>query len=115
MIPTFDKEVLDTIEKIIGIPFISDSYATGAVCFANNEEVRPEFRLSFNTFHVLDYSHAIIFKSEETANLLKIPFPEDSTCFWELVAIGAKLRKSGLIDKISNENLFKIKWYNKNK
>ena len=53
MIPTFDKEVLVTIEKIIGIPFTVELYLDGSVCFANNDDVRPEFRQHFNVFHVL--------------------------------------------------------------
>lgn len=115
MIPNFDKDVLGKIEKIIGIPFISDSYAIGAVCFANNDEVRPEFRESFNTFHVLDYINASLYKSGDKTNFYKIPYPEDSTSFWELVAIGAKLRKNDSVDKTRNENYFKIKWYSNNK
>jgi hypothetical protein len=117
MIPTFDKEVLDIIEKIIGIPFISDSYATGAVCFADDEEVRPEFRQSFNTFHVLDYIKAIIHQSNDIEFIEKvsfqIPYPENSTSFWKLVASGIKLRKSDLIDKTRKEAHFEIKWYSK--
>jgi hypothetical protein len=96
MIPTFDKEVLDTIEKIIGISFVLDSYTEGAVCFANDDEVRAEFRESFNTSHVLDYLNAIIHElgdnELEKTNFLMIPYPKDSVSFWKQVALGVKLR-----------------------
>ncbi|MBF7093065.1 hypothetical protein IUY40_16150 [Flavobacterium sp. ALJ2] len=43
MIPTFDKEILERIKQIIGIPFMLDIYTEEEVCFANNDEVRPSF------------------------------------------------------------------------
>jgi hypothetical protein len=114
MIPTFDKEVLDTIEKIIGIPFILDSYTQGAVCFANDDEVRAAFRESFNTSHVLDYVNAIIHELKKT-NFLMIPYPTDSISFWKQVAIGVKLRKDDFADTTKTTDHFEIKWYFKKK
>lgn len=113
MIPTFDKEVLVTIEKIIGIPFIVELYLDGSVCFANNDEVRPEFRQHFNVFHVLDYVNASICKSELPlkTDFIKIPYPTDSSFFWKQVAVGAMLRKSDLLEEPSTEKYFEIKWY----
>ncbi|MCV9928620.1 hypothetical protein OIU83_13205 [Flavobacterium sp. LS1R49] len=119
MKPTFDKEDLDTIEKILGIPFITDYYVKGEVCFANDDEIRGEFRESFDRFHVLSYINAIIDQSinEESnkpskTNFIKIPYPKDSAYFWKLVAIGEKLEKNYLIENTKTKNQIEIKWYN---
>jgi hypothetical protein len=118
MIPIFDKEVLNTIEKIIGIPFVKTFYEDGAVCFANNDEVRPDFRQSFTIFHVLDYINAIIYQSKRIEKInffndgsLEVPYPKDLTLFWNQVAIGEKLRKSGSLEHDVIEKYFDIKWY----
>ena len=115
MIPIFDKEVLVTIEKIIGIPFIAELYFEGSVCFANNDEVRAEFRQDFNVFHVLDYVNASICKSELRlkTDFIKIQYPQDSTFFWKQVAVGAALRKSDLLEESTIKKNFEIKWYSK--
>ncbi|MCD0476381.1 hypothetical protein LPB87_18470 [Flavobacterium sp. EDS] len=115
MMPTFDKEVLVTIEKIIGIPFIAELYLDGSVCFANNDEVRPEFRQHFNVFHVLDYVNASICKSELPlkTDFIKIQYPQDSISFWKQVAVGATLRKSNLLEQSVIENYSEIKWHSK--
>lgn len=118
--PTFDKEVLNTIEKIIGIPFINDFYDEGEVCFANNDAIRADFRQAFNVFDVIDYINAIIHKSERIENsiflevvLVQIPYPTDSSFFWEQVATGKKLLKSDLLKQNVTKNYFEIKWFSK--
>jgi hypothetical protein len=119
MIPTFDKEVLDAIEKIIGIPFMLDIYTEGAVCLANNDEVRSEFRQHFNVFHVLDYVNACIYQLDDRQNsplktgFREIEYPQDSVSFWKQAAVGAKLRKSNLLEESTIEKYSEIKWYSK--
>lgn len=118
MMPIFDKEVLVTIEKIIGIPFIAELYFEGSVCFANNDEVRSEFRQTFNVSDIIDYVNAIVYKSqkiEESVFLediaFRIPYPTDSSFFWEQVATGKKIRESVLLKQNDIKDYFMIKWY----
>lgn len=120
MMPIFDQEVLDTIEKIIGIPFIEELYLEGSVCFANNDEVRSEFRQTFNVSDVINYVNAIIFKSQRNRSsflldeaAIEIPYPSNSSFFWEQVTTGKKLRESALLKQYEIKSYFEINWYRK--
>lgn len=72
--------------------FFLDEKESGNVCFANNEEVRPEYRQSFRLIDLLDYvyafMHSCVYKESE-----KIILSSDVALFWKLVKIGSRLRK----------------------
>ena len=51
--------VFSTIENIIQIPFIEDKFEAGSVCFANDPDVRADFKLQFTTYDVVNYVYGI--------------------------------------------------------
>lgn len=77
------------ISNIIGIPFLSSLPGEGKVCFATNEEIRPEFLESFNEKHILGYILGCLIDNEiKITKRIQIPFPESTDSFWELVEKG---------------------------
>lgn len=81
-------EIADKIAQSLGLIFLNQK-ETGNVCFANSDEVRPEFRQSFATIDLLDYIFAMMHCSRD---LQKIPIPLDTMHFWKLVQFGKDLR-----------------------
>lgn len=85
---SINLEIVDKIARSLGLIFLNRK-ETGNVCFANSDEVRPEFRQSFTTIDLLDYVFAM--RHYET-DLQKIPIPIDCIHFWKLVQYGRNLR-----------------------
>lgn len=81
-------EITDKIARSLGLIFLNQK-ETGNVCFANSDEVRPEFKQSFTTIDLLDYIFAM---QHYNKDLQKIPIPLDSMHFWKLVQFGRNLR-----------------------
>lgn len=75
----------------LGLLFLEEK-ESGNVCFANSEEVRPEYRQSLRLIDFLDYiyafMHSSVYKESE-----EIIFTSEATLFWKLVKIGSDLRK----------------------
>lgn len=70
----------------------SNEKESGNVCFANSSELRPEFRQSFTTIDILDYSYAFM-HSSFYKEFKKIAITSEIDFFWKLVKIGAALRE----------------------
>lgn len=90
-----NHEIINQIVNTLGLLFISKNETEGNVCFANNRDLRPEFRQSFTLLDLLDYSYAILYSKvydDVNKEFLKIPIPTDSVLFWKLVQTGSNLR-----------------------
>lgn len=92
--------------KNLNLTYTSEKEPNGNVCFANNEEVRPDFKETFTTKDLLDYIYAILHSQayrEKYKTFLKIEFPKlanpkDTDTFWKLVEIGGALRQLHLLE-----------------
>lgn len=75
----------------VGLLFLEEK-ESGNVCFANSEEVRPEYRQSFKLIDFLDYvyafMHSLVYKESQ-----KVIVSSEAVLFWKLAEIGADLRK----------------------
>lgn len=98
-IHTPDKGIIQQISARLGLASISESEATGEVCFANERGLRPEFRQSFTATDLLDYIYATLqnpANGEKYRDFLKtgvaqIPYPTNTDDFWQLVQTGSRL------------------------
>ena len=81
--------LLSKIEQTVNLIFIKEENIN--VCFANNNEVRPEYKQSFRIIDLLDYMYAFA-HSSEYQKLQKIIISLEVKVFWKLVKIGAYLR-----------------------
>lgn len=81
--------LLSKIEQTVNLIFIKEENTN--VCFANNNEVRPEYKQSFRIIDLLDYMYAFA-HSSEYQKLQKIIISLEVKVFWKLVKICADLR-----------------------
>ena len=106
-IPNLNAGMIQKIAAALYITYTSGTVlpATGEVCFANSEEVRPEFRLHLSPPELLDYIYAVLYSPtyRQKYNVFlkkdfpRIPYPEDATRFWRLSALGGQLRQQHLL------------------
>ena len=88
-------EIINQIANTLGLMFINQKEREGNVCFANNQDLRPEFKQSFTLLDLLDFSSAVLHSRiyrQVKQDFLEIPIPSDSCIFWQLVQIGSNLR-----------------------
>ena len=101
--PVGDKEavinskIIEQIVNILGLLFVNQKGREGNVCFANNPDLRPEFRQSFTVLDLLDYSNAVLHSNTHrkgNTDFFNIPISADVVLFWQLVQIGSNLRNT---------------------
>lgn len=90
---------IQQLEKILGLAYIPETPAKGRVCFAESEELRPEFKTTFTAqdlkgylFAVTNFEHRFeTGLSDKNADGFR--FPKNAEVFWEMVDEGNKLRE----------------------
>ena len=118
--PNLNAEIIKEMAKGLGLTFVPEKETESNVCFANSDEVRPEFRLTFAPIDVLDYIYAVLHSPsyrEKYKEFLKIdfprvPYPKASSLseraggadFWKLVELGGQLRQIHLLESPIVEN-----------
>ncbi|WP_163406996.1 hypothetical protein [Flavobacterium ajazii] len=86
-----NNEIIQWFADRSGLLFLFEK-EPGNVCFANSDELRPEFRQSFTIIDMLDYMYAFV-HSSYYKEFQKIVIPSEAHSFWKLVEIGSRLRK----------------------
>ncbi|MEN2487568.1 hypothetical protein AAYQ05_07185 [Flavobacterium sp. B11] len=86
-----NNEAVKLFANRLGLLFLEEK-ESGNVCFANSEEVRPEYRQSFRLIDFLDYiyafMHSVVYKETQ-----KIIISSEKDFFWKLAKIGSDLSK----------------------
>ena len=118
-IPSLNLEIVNEIAKGLDLIFVhqntSTSSATGGgnLCFINNsDELRDEFKQTFSPIDLLNYIYAVLHSpsyQEKYQEFLKldfprVPYPENTGAFWQLVNLGAQLRKINLMESSEVNN-----------
>ena len=104
--PNFNPDIVKQIADGLGMTFTNEKETESNVCFANSDEVRPEFRQSFAPIDLLDYIYAVLHSPtyrENYKEFLKIEFPRvpaplDRVEFMQLVKLGGELRQIHLLE-----------------
>lgn len=95
--------IVTRLEVLLNLPFISAYTSNSNVCFANNNDVRVDYRDNFNERDIVAYIIGII-DCEDFLQFnsvcLEVPFPKSESYFWEVVKIK---NKHNLIDKVLKE------------
>lgn len=105
-IPNLNPDIVKQIADGLGMTFTNEKETESNVCFANSDEVRPEFRQSFAPIDLLDYIYAVLHSPsyrEKYKEFLKIDFPRvpappEKDTFWKLVKLGSELRQIHLLE-----------------
>lgn len=94
-----DTAVFKIIENIIGVPYVEESFETGTVCLAMDEDLRFDFQTQFAVYDVVNYIYGIVNRlyledeiNSKNIQSLLIPYPVDASFFWENSALGKKIR-----------------------
>lgn len=110
-------EVLKIIENIIETPFVEDQFELGSVCFANDEDLRADFKFQFTTYDVVNYVYGFInqlyWKENqklESILLLKISYPSNASSFWHYCNIGKKFRQEHPIREMEFIVVSELNW-----
>jgi hypothetical protein len=104
--PNLNSDIIKQIADGLGMTFTNEKETESNVCFANSDEVRPEFKQSFAPIDILDYIYAVLHSPtyrEKYKEFLKIDFPRvpvptDADQFWKLVNLGSELRQIHLLE-----------------
>lgn len=82
-----NTELLFKIEQTLNLIFIQEENSN--VCFANDSEVRPEFKQSFSLQDLLDYIYAFAhsFSFKESGEIV---ISGESDLFWKLIKTADK-------------------------
>ena len=110
-IPNLNPDIVKQIAVGLGMTFTNEKETESNVCFANSDEVRPEFRQSFAPIDLLDYIYAVLHSPtyrEKYKEFLKIEFPRvpaplDRVEFMQLVKLGGELRQIHLLESSTVE------------
>ncbi|ENV09840.1 hypothetical protein F966_01661 [Acinetobacter higginsii] len=98
----FNQQLVNQIEKSLGLSFINDN-EPHRVCFANqNTELQDAYKQVFSPVDLLDYLYANLIADQQRAEKLQllnpalapIPYPTDNLTFWRMVATGQQYRLS---------------------
>lgn len=105
--PNLNPKFVAKIAEGLGLNFVPEKLdKNGSVCFANDPDVRPEFRTEFAPIDLLDYIYAVLHSPayrEKYKEFLKIdfprvPYPMDKEKFWQLVELGSQIRQIHLLE-----------------
>lgn len=108
-----EDTVFDTLEKIIGIPFVADESQNTSVCFACAEEVRSDFKIQFTNADILNYVYGVVLQLHPNGSIkpdLIIPFPLSAADFWNYSNIGKKYRQKQIIKVIEFVAVDQLNW-----
>ncbi|MDQ8013232.1 MAG: hypothetical protein REI96_12335 [Flavobacterium nitrogenifigens] len=85
-----NNDVIKIFADHLGLLFLEEK-ESGNVCFANSEEVRPEYRQSFRLIDFLDYIYAFMHSSVYKESKI-IMISSETALFWKLVKMGSDLK-----------------------
>jgi very-short-patch-repair endonuclease len=112
----FDSNAVEVVQKMVKslqLTLTTGNNPEGNVCFAQNEEVRPEYKEVVSPIEIIDYCYAIYHSSEfrhtkiafQKLDLLEFPLPTNNSKFWKMVNCGAKLRRLFSEENIAHEQI----------
>jgi predicted helicase len=104
--PNLNPIIVEQIAVGLGLAFTNEKETESEVCFANSEELRPEFMQSFAPIDLLDYIYAVLHSPtyrEKYKEFLKIdfprvPYPKSLSKFQTLTKLGGELRQIHLLE-----------------
>jgi hypothetical protein len=104
------EEIINQIAHKTGLNFIFVKDSEGNVCMANNKEVRPEFRQTFDPIDILNYVYAVLHSSSfhsRDKEYLKMNFlyPKNAEIFWILSEIGSQIKQIHSLENQKTDNL----------
>jgi len=81
---TITPKIIAQFEEATSLTFIKDNVSEGNVCYADNPDLRPDYK---TTFRKIDVENCILglTQSQKNGDLI---VPKDAETFWEIVDLG---------------------------
>ena len=76
---------LNNMAEQLNLNYLEGDPLDGNICFANNSEVRPEFRTNFSKLDIVCYVSSFLTKTTFSLENEKIPFPKNAAAFWDII------------------------------
>jgi len=105
-VQNLNPEIVNRIAQKSGLRFTNkkdkDIHENASpVCYAASNEVREEFKIeirpeTFEPVDILDYVYAVLHSPTYKGSYqetMRVPYPKDTTIFWQLVKLGKELRQ----------------------
>ncbi|HPE77976.1 MAG TPA: hypothetical protein PLC80_17915 [Draconibacterium sp.] len=104
--PNINPEIVKQLAEKLNLTYVPERELEGNVCFINNPEVRPDFRVSFSSIDIQNYIYAVLLSPANCnkysefleTGFPRLPNPRDAVTFWQLVELGDKLRQIHLLE-----------------
>jgi len=80
---TISPKLISRFEKATGLTFIDENEANGDVCFANNPDLRSDFKTTFTKRDIKKY----ILGLSKRKNII---VPKDAKSFWKTGTLGKR-------------------------
>jgi hypothetical protein len=81
------------ISNDLNLTFIEEEEPEGNVCFANSDELRPEFKEFFTSADLSNYEYAVSHSEKKYKEILVYEsILKDRLIFWKLVALGSEMK-----------------------
>lgn len=80
------------ISNDLNLTFIEETEPEGNVCFANSDQLRPEFKEVFTSADLSNYQYAVSHARKNKEALSIESLPKDRHTFWKLVALGSEMK-----------------------
>lgn len=87
-------ELAEKISKALELLFINQNEPEGNVCFANSNELCPEFKETFTSVDLMNYEFAVLHSEKYKDFISSDLIPKDRKIFWEMVALGKMLKEN---------------------
>lgn len=106
-IQNLNSEIINAFAQKLGLTFVPEKEPEGNVCFINSPEVRDDFKTTFTPIDLLDYFYAVLHSANNSSkyndfikiDLQGVPFPKNTTAFWQLVKLGGEIRQIHLPER----------------
>lgn len=103
-ISNLNPQITEHFSQILALEYLEQQPKEGNLCFAQNIEVRDDFRTYFTPIDLLDYTLTCINSQLGNQQLALIYFPKDEYTFWQKVQAGKELRVIQQLKNIDVEN-----------
>ncbi|MCO5229525.1 MAG: hypothetical protein M9958_00075 [Chitinophagales bacterium] len=108
-ISNLNPHIIEQFSKILALEYLEKAPPEGNLCFAQNIEIRDEFRTYFSSIDIIDYTLNCMNSQLKNQQTPLIYFPEDEYTFWQKVQAGKKLRTIQQLENIDvDHNFFPI-------
>jgi len=78
------ENFISEVAKRLDLTYLENEGKEDNLCFANNEQLRPAFKIFFSKTDVVDYIKRKLQEKDFDISIEEVSFPESADDFWQL-------------------------------